>query len=195
MTVQRNNESIFFDDIYCIEEQLPRIFTISFKEIEVDNKKVVRVILNDSMQLGDIIDDNSYENDYYRYHDIFHYTFASILGWSPCARAMMKRKRKSDIKVDKIEDGARAAITEEAISMIIFYEAKKKEFYENNKKVSKKVLRIIKEMTQSFEVRVRSENEWQTAISQAYKIFRLLIKNNGGTVAFNSLKREIIFHK
>lgn len=193
MIVKRNNKPNFFDDAYCIEEQLPRKFTISFKELVVESEKVVRVILNDSLQLGDIIDDNAYENDYYRYHDIFHYTFASMLGWSPCARAMMKCKRKSNSQVDKVEDGARATITEEAISMIIFNEAKKKGFYENKSKVSKKILKIIKEMTQSFEVRIRSENEWQAAISKSYEMFRLLIKNNGGTVGFNSLKREISF--
>lgn len=193
MIVQGNNKPDFFDDTYCIEEQLPRKFTISFKELVIESEKVVRVILNDSLQLGDIIDDNAYENDYYRYHDIFHYTFASMLGWSPCARAMMKCKRKSNSQVDKIEDGARATITEEAISMIIFNEAKTKGFYENKSKVSKRILKIIKEMTQSFEVRSRSENEWQIAISKSYEMFRLLIKNNGGTVTFNSLNREISF--
>jgi hypothetical protein len=193
MTVQKNNTIAFFDDIYSIEEQLPRKFIISFNESEAENKKVVKVLLNDNIQVGDIIDDNAYENDYYRYHDIFHYTYATILGWSPCTRAMMKCKRKSNSQVDKIEDGARATITEEALSMIIFNEAKKKDFFENKNKISKNTLKIIKEMTESFEVRVRTESEWQNAIFKAYEMFRLLVKNAGGKVSFNAINKEISF--
>lgn len=191
MTIQRNNRTHFFDEMYGIEEQLPRKFTISFNESTINDRRVVKVLLNDSIQVGDVIDDNSYENDFYRYHDIFHYTYAVMLGWSPCARAMIKCKRKSNSQVDKIEDGARAAITEEAISMIIFNEAKRKNFFENKSHISKSTLRIIKEMTQPFEVNIRTEKEWQIAILKAYDIFRLLIKNTGGKVIFNSISKEI----
>ncbi|WP_374550627.1 hypothetical protein [Flavobacterium sp.] len=142
----------FFDDNYISGEQIPRYFNVSFKEVGNDQKNEVRVIFNGTEQLGDVINDNSYKNDYYRYHDIFHYSFAALLGWSPCTRAMMKRKRKSNTLVDEIEDGARATITEEAISMIIFNEAKRKNFFKGKSKVSKTTLRIIKEMTENFEV-------------------------------------------
>lgn len=193
MTIQENNRIHFFDEMYGIEEQIPRKFTISFKELVINSEKVVKVLLNDTVQVGDLIDDNSYENDYYRYHDIFHYTFATMLGWSPCSRAMMRCKRKSNSQVDKVEDGARAAITEEAISMIIFNEAKKKKFFEDKSQISKKTLQIIKEMTQPFEVRIRTINEWRNTIFKAYKMFRLLVKNAGGTVSFNAINKEISF--
>lgn len=181
----------FFDDNYISGEQIPRYFNVSFKEVGNDQKNEVRVIFNGTEQLGDVINDNSYKNDYYRYHDIFHYSFAALLGWSPCTRAMMKRKRKSNTLVDEIEDGARATITEEAISMIIFNEAKRKNFFKGKSKVSKTTLRIIKEMTENFEVSVRTSEEWEYAILQSYAAFRFLISNQGGVIEFDTANRKL----
>lgn len=190
----RQEREIDFFDIQCTaEEQLPRQFTVSFKEIGIGEKGEVQVIINDSKQLGDIINDNAYQNDFYRYHDIFHYSFATLLGWSPCARAMMKKKRKSHEVLDEIEDGARATITEEALSMIIFNEAKRKNYFKGVSRVSRTTLRIIKEMTENFEVNVRSTREWEKAILKAYEIFRLLIANHGGRVEFDAVKKAISY--
>lgn len=187
----QTNKIHFFDGDFKPEEQIPRRFTMTFQELEREDKKVVRVVFNNSKQVGDIISDNSHVNDFYRYHDIFHFSFAALLGWSPCTRAMLKRKRKSSELLDEIEDGARAAITEEAISMIIFNEAKRKNYFENTNKVSRTTLRIIKEMTANLEVRLRSVKEWESAILKAYAIFRFLIQNNGGTVKFDSFRKTI----
>lgn len=192
--IQLKNNPTFFDDDCIVEEQIPRTFRVSFKEVGVGKKNEVRVIFNNSYQVGDIITDNSYVNDFYRYHDIFHYSFAAILGWSPCIRAMMKKKRKSLSLIDEIEDGARATITEEAISMIIFNEAKRKNYFKGKSKVSKTTLRIIKEMTENFEVKVRTPEEWEFAILKAYEVFRFLIKNHGGIVEFDSTKKEINYY-
>ncbi|UPQ75263.1 nucleotide pyrophosphohydrolase [Chryseobacterium nepalense] len=195
--MKKNNENYiqFFDDSFNAQEQFPRQFTLSFTEIENtdDKKNEVRVILDNKKQLGDIINDNSYTNDFYRYHDIFHYTFATLLGWSPCARAMMRKKRKSNDLYDRIEDGAKAIITEEAISMIIFNEAKRKNYFSGTAKVSRTTLRIIKEMTENFEVKIRTSKDWEYAIQKSYEIFRLLIKNKGGNVKFDALSRNITY--
>src|SRR4051812_5332971 len=118
---------IFFDSTFDAMEQLPRNFTVNFNSSNVGNKTKTRVSIN-GFQVGDFIDDNSREADFYRFHDVFHYTFATMLGWSPCTRAMMKRKRKSNPTVDEFEDGARATITEESISLILFNKAKRSNF-------------------------------------------------------------------
>jgi hypothetical protein len=187
---QKNNNQ-FFDENCKSEEQIPRHFTVSFEEVGTGDKDEVRVIFNNEKQLGDVINDNAYKSDFYRYHDIFHYSFAALLGWSPCTRAMMKRKRKSNELLDEIEDGARATITEEALSMIIFNEAKRKNYFKDITKVSRTTLRFIKEMTENFEVNVRTAKEWEQAILKAYEVFRLLVVNKGGTVEFDTLNREI----
>ena len=188
----KSHKNVFYDSSFKVEEQLPRNFSVTFKEIGVGSKGEVRVIFNNESQVGDIINDNSYINDFYRYHDIFHYTFAAMLGWSPCARAMMKRKRKSNQQVDEIEDGARATITEEAISLILFNDAKGKNFYEEQK-VSKELIEQIKDMAGSFEVRDKTEKDWENAIMKAYELFRNLKQNGGGKIVFDMLNKNIQF--
>ncbi|QXV63983.1 nucleotide pyrophosphohydrolase [Mucilaginibacter sp. 21P] len=194
MKVQSNSDinKIGFDSNFKVSEQLPKNFIINFESILLGEKWLTKVSLDDT-QLGDIINDNSKTSDYYRFHDIFHYSFAAILGWSPCARAMMKRKRKSDYVIDEVEDGARATITEEAISMIVFNEAKRKKYFEGASAVSKTTLRIIKEMTEDFEVKVRSAKEWEDAILKSYEIFRLLMVNGGGSVEFDAFNKAITY--
>ncbi len=183
-----------YDLDFPITEQLPKVFEISFSE-ENKNDGSARVTWKSKKQLGDVIDDNSYESDHYRFHDIFHYTFATLLGWSPCARAMMKRKRKSNPLIDRVEDGARAIIIEEAISMVIFREAKKNNFFRKSKRVSKNTLNIIKDMASGLEVKTKTFAEWNYAILKAYEIFRLLVENSGGSVRFNSWERSVTFQK
>ena len=182
-----------FDANFNETEQLPKYFEVTFKEENNGGQKEVVVLLNGLSRVGDKINDNSYTDDFYRYHDIFHYSFATILGWSPCTRAMMRRKRKSNKIIDEVEDGARATITEEAISLLIFNEAKRKHFFNHNRKISKTMLKIIKEMTEPFEVKVKTRKEWEYAILKAYEIFRLLMKNRGGKVEFNALEKKMKF--
>lgn len=183
-----------FDSNYGANEQLPRELMVRFEEIHNEKYPQVKVTLN-SEQAGDIIDDNSYSNDGYRYHDVFHYTFATLLGWSPCARAMLKRKRKSNDDLDRIEDGARAAITEEAISLIIFNNARNNDYFNKRTKVDDTILTIIKNMTEPFEVRLRSKTEWEKAILKSYEMFRCLIENGGGIINFNLVNKNIIYQK
>jgi len=172
-------------------EELPKSFIVNFKEFKDKGKESVRITI-DGLQIGDIIDDNSYENDFYRYHDVFHYTFATMLDWSPCTRAMLGAKRKSIPIIDECEDGARATITEEAISLILFSEAKRTNLFEN-KKVNKTILKIIKQMTEPFEVRIKTEKEWENAILKGYYLFKKLVDNRGGRIEFFKENRSAIY--
>ncbi len=163
-------------------EQLPKSFVVNFKEITKEGKKSVKITINGE-QVGDVIDDNSYEEDYYRYHDVFHYSFATFLGWSPCTRSMLGRKRKSVPIIDECEDGARATITEESISLMLFSEAKRTNYFDSGK-VNRTLLKMIKQMTLPFEVRSKTEAEWENAILQGYKLFKKLVANRGGKIEF-----------
>ncbi|MBE7698176.1 nucleotide pyrophosphohydrolase [Tenacibaculum finnmarkense] len=180
------------DSTFNQNEKLPNSFVVEFTEINNKQREGAVRITIDGVQIGDVIDDNSYEKDFYRYHDVFHYTFATMLDWSPCARVMLKRKRKSIPIIDAYEDGARATITEEAISLMLFNEAKRKNLFKN-KKVSKGLLKIIKQMTESFEVKVKTKTEWEKAIVKGYSLFRKLIANKGGKIEFNSIDRKAVF--
>lgn len=176
--------STFFDSNFKETEQLPRTFTVSFETLRGSIRSKTKVSVNGT-QIGDVIDDNSLEKDGYRFHDVFHYTFAALLGWSPCTRSMLKRKRKSNELIDEIEDGARATITEEAISLLLFNEAKQRNFFQNHSTVDSRLLHQIKLMTSSFEVSVRSKQHWERAILTRHSLFRDLVNDNGGIVHFD----------
>ncbi|WP_293295207.1 nucleotide pyrophosphohydrolase [Allomuricauda sp.] len=180
-----------FDSSFIEGERLPKSFVVDFTEVTKDGEEKVRITI-DGTQIGDVIDDNAYEKDFYRYHDVFHYTFATMLDWSPCTRAMLGRKRKSIPIIDDCEDGARATITEEAISLILFNEAKRTNLFENGK-VSKTILKIVKQMTEPFEVRVKTEIEWENAILKGYELFKNLVKHRGGRIEFDKINREAFF--
>lgn len=186
------NSSIFFDSNFEEQEQLPRAFTVSFETLEASTPTKTVITVN-GKQAGDIIDDNSKEEDGYRFHDIFHYTFAALLGWSPCTRSMMKRKRKSNPIIDDIEDGARATITEEAISLLLFNKAKQEGFFRTCTSVDSGLLDQIRSMTSTFEVSVRTNQDWEKAILTGYKLFRFLVDNNGGKIHFDMNTRSFTY--
>ncbi len=183
---------MFLDSNFPVLEQLPRRVTVHFDSTLVGETSKTRVSIN-GMQVGDFIDDNSLEADAYRFHDVFHYTFATMLGWSPCARAMMKRKRKSNPIVDEIEDGARATITEEAISLLIFNRAKRHGYFRNGFTLEDSILDFIKEMTDPFEVKIRTKAEWKKAIELAYVLFNQLVDNNGGRIHFDMIGQTAVY--
>ena len=183
---------LFFDSNFPAEEQLPRIYDVCFKEVSKDsNKKVVITIGN--QQIGGLLTDNSYKDDGYRYHDVFHFSYAAILGWSPCVRKMLGKKRKSNLKTDEVEDGARAIITEEAISLLIYNFAKENDYYQDTTKIDSHLLEIILKLASDFEVQKCSKLDWEKAISMGYSAFRSLNKNKGGVVRVNMLNSNLSY--
>src|SRR5260221_7295563 len=142
-------------------------------------------------KMGDTLTDNSYIEDGYRYHDVFHLAYAAILGWSPVLRKILSVKRKSNKTIDEVEDGARAAIIEELISALIYQNAKDHKNYNGLKIIDHHLLKTIRSVVIGLEVGVCTISEWQNAILQGYEVFRLLNKNKGGTVSVSLNKREI----
>ncbi len=96
-----------FDVDRPASEQLPRLFTAELRDtVDSQGKPVMCMTLNGE-SLGSRLTDNSYERDGYRFHDIFHLALACMMGWSPVIRALLHVKRKSDAKLDEVEDGGR----------------------------------------------------------------------------------------
>ena len=119
-------ETPHFDESFPKQEQLPRSLEVEFR-LDARTKRSEMII--NGTRVGDSLSDNVDEEDYYRFHDVFHLSFMTFLGWSPVMRKILGRKRKSDRSVDENEDGARAAITEEAISAIVFNVAEDNDFF------------------------------------------------------------------
>lgn len=188
-----NHEFIdLFDDTFGEEEQLPRKLNVEFRQVGRGDKKVV-VLRCNGLNFGDRLTDNIQDSDFYRFHDIFHFAYATYLGWSPVIRTLLHCKRKSDPDQDENEDGARARIIEEAISAVVFSRAKEMRFYDGIEHVDYDLLKIIQEYTKGFEVDKVPLWQWETAILRGYEVFRSLRKHGGGRVDIDLTKRTLCY--
>lgn len=183
-----------FDKVFPDDESIPRQIGIKIIEITENGESKVKMYLND-IELGDELDDNSPKEDFYRFHDAFHLAYVAILGWSPVMRKLLDRKRKSDTYTDRIQDGARARILEEAVSLYIFNDAEKNNLYEGSESIDLSVLKNVKELTKDLEVSSCTYKQWEKAIINGYEIFRQLIEHRNGIVELDMDKQSISFKK
>jgi hypothetical protein len=163
---------------------------VEFRERQVGGTTYAFQSIN-GVNLGDRLTDNSAGGDDYRFHDVFHLAFAGILGWSPVLRSLLKVKRKSDGRIDEIEDGARAQITEEGISNWIFAHGLRHGAFEHVDSLDFALLKTVQEMVREYEVNDRPLWMWEEAILAGFSVFRDLKRNRGGTVEVDLHKRSI----
>lgn len=176
-----------YDEDFPENEQFPREVTVEFRQ-NAEGKIGMYI---EGEQLGNDLTDNAYEEDGYRFHDIFHLSFMAILGWSPVLRKLLEKKRKSNPMVDEVEDGARAAIIEEAISAMVYTQAKDHNYFKEIAVIDFDLLNTIKGMVRNLEVKNISSSLWERALIDGYSIYRELKANNGGKVYINITKRTI----
>ncbi len=182
-----------FDEGFPTSEQFPRRFEVRVETVK-DNKGKPRVqLFYGEKKFGHSLTDNSYEDDGYRLHDVFHLAYVAILGWSPVLRKFFECKRKSLDDMDENEDGGRATVIDEAISALIFVEAKKLSFFENVNSVDYGILRAIKDLTAHLEVGRCSAKQWEIAILEGYRVWRLLRKHERGKVVCDLIEQKIEF--
>jgi len=170
-----------FDAGFPEHERLPRRFEIELTEVRVGEAVKIRVLL-DGRQIGADLTDNAYDPDGYRFHDVFHFALAAVLGWSPVTRAIMKRKRKGDPMKDEVEDGGRAAVIEEGVAALVFDYARQHDFLEGVTELDYSLLRAVKGMTSHLEVSACTIGDWQRAILQAYAAWRQVVAAGSGRV-------------
>ena len=179
-----------YDGTMPMEERMPRQATIKFiQRTKGDGASVI--LQSKGINVGDRLTDNAREDDGYRFHDAFHFANAAILGWSPVTRALFRCKRKSDPKTDEVEDGARAQIVEECISLQVFSYARERSYLKGLGSVDQDLLQRIKPMVKGLEVARRSTWEWEVAIIRGYEVFRSLREHQGGVVRFDADARSM----
>ena len=187
-----SNATNYFDDNFPETQQIPKEFEIEFREtMEGDSIRVT--VSRNGQQIGDSLTDNAHEDDGYRFHDLFHLSYAAVLGWSPVTRKLLGVKRKSSAAFDEVEDGARAGIIEELISQLVYTYARDHNFLDGVKSLDYHLLKTIQSLVADREVSIRSLSEWETAIFSGYEAWRKLRENRGGKVKVNLEKREIEF--
>jgi NTP pyrophosphatase (non-canonical NTP hydrolase) len=192
LALTETHEMALFDTGFPEAERLPRIFRIVIDEtVDADRARVA--ITLDGAPVGDALTDNAYEEDGYRYHDIFHLAYAAVLGWSPVTRKLMGRKRKSAPRVDEVEDGGRATAIEEGISALVFDYARDHSFLDSVDHVDYGVLRTIRQLTRNLEVSTCSEYQWQDAILKGFAVWRRFRHSRRGLLVGDLLRKTIEF--
>lgn len=184
-----------FDHKYPTYERLPREMQIQVLERDRGGKRVEVILRSRDMNIGDRLTDNATRDDGYRYHDVFHFAYAAVLGWSPVMRSMLRCKRKSDSKVDEEQDGARAGIVEEAIAHTVFQYAEGRSLLRNLKHVDHGILQLIRRMVNGLEVEDLAMHEWERAILVGFDAFRSLKQHRGGWLMLNAETRSLTYSR
>lgn len=182
-----------FDGGYPAYEQLPRKMTIDIEEIVTGPGQYFVRQTSQGIHVGDRLTDNIEDLDEYRFHDVFHYAYAAVLGWSPVMRALLRLKRKSNKAVDEAEDGARAVLIEEGIAALIFNEAKRQDYFRDVRrgKLSFDLLKTIREFVRGYEVQELPLWLWEEAILQGFEAFRFLQAHRAGRVVIDYRNRRL----
>ncbi|MGD9735951.1 MAG: nucleoside triphosphate pyrophosphohydrolase family protein [Solirubrobacterales bacterium] len=181
------------DEQFPEHERLPRHTHVRFVESQEDGKTIVRLYGPDGQQLGNQLTDNAYEDDGYRYHDVFHLSYAALLGWSPLTRLFFDVKRNSDPKVREVEDAGRATVIEEAIAAFVFDYGRDERFLEGVDHVDFSLLQAIRRLVSRLEVRDRSAHDWEQTILRGFAVWRELYAARGGVVRLDLVGRTIDF--
>jgi NTP pyrophosphatase (non-canonical NTP hydrolase) len=191
---QSQNAPYCFDAKFEEDQSLPRQFEINIIEELVEDKAVVRVLFQGE-QAGNDLTDNSHYPDGYRFHDVFHFSYAAILGWSPVTRSILKRKRKAEVNVDEVEDGGRAKAIEEGVAALVFSYAESHDLLKTVNEVDYSLLKTIAYMSQKLEVRACSSGDWEKAILQGYEVWRQVCDNHGGVIVGDIDKQTLTYRK
>lgn len=182
-----------FDSKYPSYERLPRSIPIQFLERSRGGGRLEVVIRAHEVTIGDRLTDNAAKDDGYRFHDSFHLGYAAVLGWSPVVRATFRCKRKSNALVDEVQDGARAAIVEEAIAQTVFNYARGHSNLVGLDRIDHGILKLIQRMVRGLEVEKCALHEWQRAIFVGFEAFRLLKHHRGGWLILDAETQSLTY--
>ncbi len=185
-------ESHAFDSKFSEDERFPRKFIADFRRFEEGGIVKTKVFV-DGDQMGDPLTDNAHTPDGYQFHDVFHLACVAVLGWSPVIRKHLGKKRRSDARVDEVEDGGRAIVTEEGISALVFAYACNHKSLEGIKSLDYDLLKAIRITVSKFEVAVCTTGEWERTILMGYEVWKQVQENQGGKVELDLDARTICY--
>ncbi|WP_143220000.1 nucleoside triphosphate pyrophosphohydrolase family protein [Actinomadura sp. CNU-125] len=174
-------DQIPFDQDYPPHEQLPRTGRFILRLTET-NGTTKSVLTWGGQAVGDPLTNASHIDDDYRMHDIFHLSYATVLGWSPVMRSLLRRKRRSNPHIDEAEDGGRAIAIEEGISALVFSYASRHNFLDGKAHIDNELLDVIGSMVGHLEVGAHRAADWEKAILTSYTAWRQLRAQGGGVI-------------
>lgn len=182
-----------YDSEFPPAERFPRLLEVVFRSGVHPSGRAFSQMYVDGEALGQPIDDNSLADDGYRFHDAFHLSYMSALGWSPNIRRLMKRKRKSDPVIDHAQDGARACAIEEGVAALVFQLSIGYDHFEGVDRIDDSILDAVMSVTSNLEVSDRTAAEWELAILSGFSAWRALREHEEGMVVVDLDKRTLDF--
>ncbi|WP_434299322.1 nucleoside triphosphate pyrophosphohydrolase family protein [Corallococcus exiguus] len=183
------------DAMFPLKERLPKRFTYQFAyAARKDGSPGVALMDSHGRQIGNLLTDNAHKGDGYRFHDVMHFAFVALLGWSPVARKLLDKKRRSRRRTDEVEDGGRAGVIDEAIVAMVFdYIGHDLAASKGITRIDSDTLRGVRALTRGFEVHARTEAEWEEAILKGLAVWRQVEAHDGGTVTGDFARRSLTF--
>ncbi len=185
-----------FDSTAEPAEQLPRELYVDIFERKVRGQTYVFLRCNE-INIGDRLTDNAMTADDYRFHDVFHFAYIAVLGWSPVMRSLFRLKRKSDPKIDEAQDGARAALIEEGVTTWIFGQAVELGFFANmtHGNLPFDLLKSVRQFVAGYEAEECALWIWEEAILQGYAAFRFLQQHRRGRLHIDMTNHRLDIEK
>jgi NTP pyrophosphatase (non-canonical NTP hydrolase) len=176
-------------------ERFPDYLVLEFKRELADGLIKLKLRKLDGSQVGDVVDDNEYKEDGYRFHDVIHLAFMAHVGWSPVFRKLLKLKRKSKPDVDRVEDGAKARDVEEAISRRIFVYMEDHDFLKDMPTVDTSFLTSLQSECRGREMQHVPPRMWELAMLNAALVIRQLKEHGEGFVIVDNVARQLTFKR
>ena len=186
-----NSKLPTFDYDFPEFERLPEYFEVEFVQ-RTPTQQAMRI---NGIFVGDPLTDNIEHDDGYRFHDVFHFSYAAMLHWSPTFRSLLKQKRKSDLKIDEEQDGGRAIVVEEGVAAWVFTIAKESNLFKGQKDLSFDMLKNVAQFVKGYEVERCPLILWEETIIKGFEVFRAIKANDGGKVVGSRKERTIQFKK
>lgn len=174
------------DASFPADERLPRQGEYTFVPVTSETNRPAVELWFEGQRCGAVLTDAAQETDGYRFHDVFHLSYAALLGWSPVTRALLDRKRRSDPAIDENEDGGRAVVAEEGIAALVFGYAAQHQYLEDVARLDQRLLDSIALLAATTEAKTRSAAQWEKAILEGFACFRFLLEHGGGSVRFDA---------
>jgi hypothetical protein len=129
--------------------------------------------------------------DGYRWYYCFSFSFAAILGWSPITRELLGLKRRSDRRVEKGEDGARAQMIEEFIISCAILDLRKAQRSGATCRVSDRLVEDARRITCRYDLPRRAAADWRRAFDQGCEAWLALHSAGSGLVRLDVAARQV----
>jgi hypothetical protein len=179
------------DDRFPPAERIPRRLRAEFSQTTGPFGDVVRMVVN-GKAVGDPLTDRGWSQTGHRWRDALHLAHAVCLGWSPVFRNLAGLRRRSQPRVDHIEDGGRAVVADEAIAWATFCYARTHGWLPNGPPAA--LLDRVEEMTFALEVSSRTRSQWQHTIKTGLSCMLALWRHGGGTLLGDLETTSLKFH-